>query len=166
MSPRGAVTDMKLSDELKAALKKSGALGGGGGGAISEETFRNITQGAVFPAGAVTKGKTWSDKSEADMAFGKMVTNTTLKYLGTSVIGGRTIAKIEMKPKFTVTPKPGAPLAATFADKGGEGITYFDPKKGIMTASDLTQNMEMTITVGGATQTMTMKAETRMRLKD
>jgi hypothetical protein len=165
VTPRGTVKSMKIPDEVEKALKKAGA-GNPVGGGISADTFKQMTaqMGALFPEGPVVKGQSWSQKTSVDTEQGKIVTDIEFKYAGTSTIGGKKLAKIELKPKFTLTPKPGAATAITIKDKGSSGVSYFDMETGVLSHSSLIQNMDMEITVAGMMQTMTMKAEMVMKL--
>ncbi|MFQ5734092.1 MAG: DUF6263 family protein, partial [Planctomycetaceae bacterium] len=163
MSPRGEVKGLELSDEAKAALKKAGAAGGPGGGGISEDTFKQMSSqmGAFFPEKAVSKGATWKNKFEIDNPAGKMKVDTTFKYAGTVSEGGSRLAKIELKPVISVSPKAGAPVALTFKDKGSSGTSYFDVSRGLLTRSSVVQNLEMS----AAGMAITMKSTTEMKLK-
>jgi Family of unknown function (DUF6263) len=164
MTARGEVKSMKFPEGVEAALKRAG--GGNPAGGFSADSLKQMTaqMGAVFPEGPVVKGQSWLKKTEADTPQGKMVMNITFKYAGTSTIGGRKVAKLELSPKFSMTPKPGAPAKFTVKDKGSSGASYFDVEAGVLTHSSLIQNMEMEISAGGVTQTMSTKSETEFQL--
>lgn len=167
MTPAGEIKKLTLSDEAKAALKKASAQGGPGGGGVSEDTFRQMStqMGAFFPAKAISKGDSWNKKYSVDNPAGKMEIDTAFKYLGTESKGGSRLAKIELKPKMSLTPKAGSPLKMEIKDKGSSGTSYFDLSKGILSSSSVTQNMNMEMSANGMQITMTMKAVTDMKLK-
>jgi Family of unknown function (DUF6263) len=165
MTPRGEVKSMKIPAAVEAALKKAGG-GNPVGGGFSADSLKQMTSqmGAIFPEGPVVKGQSWSKKTEADTPQGKMVTNITFKYAGTSTIGGRKVAKLELSPKFSLTAKPGAAAMFTIKDKGSSGASYFDVEAGVLTNSSLIQNMEMDVMAGGVAQTMNIKSEIEFKL--
>jgi hypothetical protein len=160
LTPRGELKDAKISDKLKAALQETRDADPGIGG-LAVETFTQMTAGAQFPEGNLTKGKTWTQTSKVKSPQGTMVTKTTMEYLGTTVIDGRTLAKIELKPRFAFDP---VPAGATIKDKGSTGLSHFDVKRGVMTASDRTTKLEITMTVAGKLQTTVIRNETHVRL--
>ena len=159
MTPRGEVKKLELSDAAKEALKKAAAGGGLAGGGVSADTFKQMSSqmGAFFPEKSVKKGSTWSNKVEMDNPAGKMAINTTYKYGGVE----KGLSKIDLKPSIKMTPKPGAPVALTFKDKGSSGTSYFDNRKGLLSNSKVVQNLELS----AAGNAMTMKSTTVMKLK-
>jgi len=164
MTRRGEVKAMKIPEAVEKAL--GGDAGGNPAGGFSADSLKQMTaqMGAVFPEGPVVKGQSWSKKTEVDTPQGKVVTDMTFKYAGTSTIGGRKVAKLELSPKFSMTPKPGAPATFTMKDKGSTGASYFDLEAGVLTNSSVIQNIEMEVSAGGVMQKMNIKAETEFKL--
>jgi hypothetical protein len=166
LTPRGEVKSMKIPGDVEEALKKAGGGANAFGGGFSGDSLKQMTaqMGAFFPEGPVTKGQTWSKTSDADTAQGKMTTNITFKYAGTSTIDGRKVAKLELSPKFSFKAKPGAPATFTLKDKGSSGASYFDVEKGVLVNSSLIQSMEIEVSAGGIMQTMNIKSTTEFKL--
>lgn len=165
ISPQGRISNLKLSDKAKAALKGAGR--GVPGGGISEDTFKQMASqmGAFFPKGQVTKGQTWDHKFEMKNPVGDMKIETKFKYAGTVSQDGKRLAKLELTPKVSMTPKAGGGAKITMKDKGSKGESYFDLDRGVLTRSTLEQNLEMQVSAGGIMSTMTMKGTTEMKLK-
>lgn len=168
MSPSGNITDMKLSEKAKAALKTAGGGAAGGlGGGLSEDTFKQMStqMGAIFPKTAISKGKTWNHKQEVKMPFGELKTDMNFKYAGMDSISGKKVARIELDAKVSITPKAGFPGKIDIKDKGTSGKSYFDVEKGRLVSSTMSQNMDMVIMAGGQNITTGVKSTTEMKLK-
>jgi len=165
MTPQGQVKDMKLSDTMKQALQAAG--GGKMPGGFSEDTFKQMTTqaGAFFPKKNVSKGESWSQKTDTDMPFGKMKAVSKLTYLGTESKNGATMAKLKLEPSFTLEPKPNSPFKVKMTDKGGKGTVYFDAAEGKLSSSVYTQKMQIELTTGGKTIDQNIDQTIRMERK-
>ena len=82
-----------------------------------------VKQGSpAMPKEPVQKGSKWSHTAETDMPQGKLVTLTTLTYIGPETVGGRQLERIDLAVTAKLGTAPGAAAA--------KGTLYFDNKAG------------------------------------
>ncbi|MBI2803427.1 MAG: hypothetical protein HYX68_00405 [Planctomycetes bacterium] len=160
MLPTGEMKDIKVSEKTLKALKS--VPGADKFGDFSNpDSFKSLVSNLVFPAGAMAKGKTWTNKSDEKSPFGKGVTENTYTYEGAAPSGGGTLEKISVKSTKKIEPDPKATVKATLKDAKGTGKILFDNKLGRIVESTLTQTMQM----GIEGQTVNLTQTTTLRLK-
>lgn len=130
MTSRGEVKDVKVPEEVLAALKASPAAASMGDIATADGFKKMISQGAlVLPENPPKQGDTWSTKIEMNNpAVGKQTVETTYTYIGTKEIDGTMYAVIKPQLKMdfgdwkeVITLKgSGMKKSETFALKGGD----------------------------------------------
>src|SRR5204863_291446 len=74
MLTTGEMKDGKMSEATIKALKE---VPGADKAGLSPDSFKTMVNGVVLPAEAVTKGKTWTHKSDATTPFGKTITENS-----------------------------------------------------------------------------------------
>lgn len=164
MLPTGEMKDVKVSEESLKALKN---LPGADkvGDMLSPESFKSMVSNLVFPTEAVSKGKTWTNKSEIKTQMGKTVSDNTYTFDGPVQKDGVTLEKISIKPDVKIEPDPKAQFKVELKDSKGSGQILFDNKSGRMVESNVNQVMQMQIGVGGLNFNQTMDTNVTMRLK-
>ncbi len=162
MLATGEMKDIKVSEETIKAMKN---LPGADklGDILSPDSFKSMVSNLVFPAEAVTKGKTWTNKTDAKTPFGKVVTENTYTYEGAVQKESATLEKISIKPNIKMEPDPKAPIKIEVKDTKGSGQILFDNKTGRMIESTVNSTMQMQLSIAGMNlmqttdQTMTIK---------
>lgn len=168
MTARGEVKDVKIPEEVIAALKASPGAAAMGDIASAEGFKKMISQGAlVLPEAAPKKGDTWSSKVEMkNPAVGKQTVETTYTYDGTEDVDGATYAVIkpQLKMEFDNAPaaegqpKPATPqISMKIADQSSDGKILFNVAKGRLYSTTLQQKVTIDATIGG--QTMQQKID-------
>lgn len=179
MTSRGEVTDVKVPEEVLAALKASPGAAAMGDIATADGFKKMISQGAlVLPEKSPQPGETW--KTRVDMnnpAVGKQSVETTYTYEGTKEIDGTTYAvikpqlKMEFETKKAAAPEPGQPqqpapqqqLQMTIADQSSDGEVLFNIAKGRLHSTTLQQKVTIDATVGG--QKLQQKIDQKIDVK-
>jgi hypothetical protein len=160
MLPSGEVTAVELSDELREAFDKLP------GGAMSSKSIEQMSkQGSLkFPATPLEVGQEWTNTAVIEAPqIGPMKVETTYKYLGPKQVGGRTLEAFE--PRVTITPPEGGAQAVktSIETKGSSGEILFDRAKGRVVKSQVRQQMEVRVEVGGQTMVNTIDQTVEMR---
>jgi hypothetical protein len=165
MDPMGHMKDIKVPEKLVKALKDVPGAGAGFSDMFSEEGLKNMLNqgGLVLPAEPVTKGKTWNQKLEVKMPFGKMMVDNVYTYEGPVTKDGRQLEQVSLKPSVKMDADPNAQVAMKLKGQDAKGTAYFDNAAGRLVELNMTQNMDMEISAGGQNinqkvlQTVTMK---------
>lgn len=155
MTARGEVKDVKIPEEVVAALKASPGAAAMGDIATPEGFKKMISQGAlVLPEAAPKKGDKWSSKVEIQSpAAGKQTVETTYTYEGTEDVEGTKYAVIkpQLKMAFDAAPAaagagkaPQAPMK--IANQSSEGKVLFNIAKGRLYSTDLKQSVTIDAT--------------------
>lgn len=162
MAPTGAMTDVKISEETVNAMK---AVPGADklGDLASPDNFKDMVAGIVFPATAIEKGKTWSNKTETNTPAGKISAENVYALDGTVEKDGATLDKITLTPNITVVPNPKAEMQ--FKAIKGAGHTLFDNKLGRIVETVSKQTKTGTVSVMGLTLNQTTEETTTRRLQ-
>jgi hypothetical protein len=166
MTTDGKVSDVKVPEKFAEALKNLPA-GGAGGDLFSEDGIKRMINqsGIQLPDKAVEKGKSWENKVEMKMPFGKMKVDNVSTYEGPTTRAGKKLEQIAVKPKLTLEPAEDAPFTAKLKSQDAKGTAYFDNEAGRLVESNLTQTMDMELSAGGQNigqkieQTITMKLQ-------
>ena len=168
MDPQGKISDVKVPEKLtKAAKNLPGGLAGAGlGDMLSEEGLKQMMDqsGLRLPKEAVAKGKSWDQKMEMKMPMGKMKVETTNTYEGPVKRDGKELERVAMKPKVTIEADPASPAKITLKSQDAKGSAHFDNAAGRLISTNLTQDMEMVIGVGGQEVTQKLKQTVAMKL--
>ena len=164
MQTTGEMKDLKVSEETLKAMKN---LPGAEkfGDALSPESFKSMASNLVFPMEPVTKGKTWTNKSETKTAIGKTTTESTYTFEGTVEKGGVTLEKISIKPVMKIEPDPKSNIKVEVKDAKGSGTIFFNNKTGQMVETVINQQMQMQLGVGGLSFDQTIDQTVSVKLK-
>lgn len=164
MSAAGELSDLKIPEKQLAQFQN--IPGGEAFGDIfsPEGLKRTLSQsGLVMPKEAVSKGANWKNKNDMKLPIGKMTAEIEYTYGGSIDKDGRTLEKIELKPRATLEPDPKSPIAMKLKTQDGKGVALFDNSQGRLLEVTTQQTMEMEAEINGMTfnqkmvQTMTMK---------
>jgi Family of unknown function (DUF6263) len=187
MTARGEVTDVKIPEDVIAALKA--APGAAALGDITTETgFKEmIRKGAlVLPEVAPKEGDTWSTQVAMNNQAGKQIVKTIYKYVGTKEIDGveYAVIKPELKMEFdtsaaatseapaskdpaTPAEAPQAPkqekMAMKIAEQSSDGEVLFNIDKGRLYSTTLQQKVTIDASVAG--QAVQQKIDQKIDVK-
>ena len=164
MDPQGRTSDVKVPGKLLDALKASPATASVGDIFSEEGMKRMVGQGGLLlPAEPVTKGKTWDQKMELKSPFGMMKVENKLTDKGPVMRGDKKVEEISLQPTLTFEADPNAQATIKLKNQSSKGNAFFDNAAGRLLETDLTQNMDMEISVAG--QTISQKIEQTVTLK-
>jgi hypothetical protein len=165
IDPRGEMKNAKVSENV---LKKLQNLPGVDkiGDMLSPESMKSMLGGnMVLPEGPVEKGKTWKQKTDTKMPFGRITGETKYTFEGEVERGGKTLQKIAVKPETKIETDPNAPVQIKVKDSKGKGYLFFDNKAGKIVETTNETTMQMEIEAGGMTIDMDLVQNTTVRLK-
>ncbi|HZZ80130.1 MAG TPA: DUF6263 family protein [Gemmataceae bacterium] len=164
MLTTGELKDFKVSEATLKAMKN---LPGADkvGNAITPESFKSMVSGLVFPNDAVTKGKTWTNKTENKTPFGKTVTENTYTYEGTTQKDKTTLDKIGIKPNMQIEADAKAEVKIKLKDSKGSGNILFNNTTGQMIETVTNQVMQMQLGVNNLNFDQTIDQTITIRLK-
>src|SRR5262249_6230819 len=152
ITPSGQIKDVDISE---ASMKKLKALPDAdkfSGGLLSTDGLKKMVgAGLVFPEGAVTKGKTWSEKMDMKTPVGKMSGNMKYTYEGPAEKDGKKVEKIAIKPEMKIIPDPDAPIQIKLKNQKDKGFAYFDNAAGRLLEVTNEGTMEMEVEAMGVT---------------
>ena len=107
MLPTGEMKDVKVSEATVTAMKS--IPGADKFGDLSHpDNFKDMLSNIVFPTGAVTKGKSWSHKTESNAPEGKTSTEHVFTLEEPIDQDGAKLEKITQAPTFKVEADPKA----------------------------------------------------------
>lgn len=161
MLPTGEMQNLKVSDNT---VKAMAAIPGASqlGDLASPDNFKDMISGIVFPTEAITKGKSWSNRSETKSPSGTISADNVYTLEGTVTRDGATLEKIALKPIIKVEGDPKATLKLKGIKATGE--TLFDNKAGRVVESSLFQSKEGQIKVMGLVLDSLTEEKTTIRL--
>lgn len=145
MSARGELSDVKIPEGLIKTLKESSPAAGAVG-MFSEEGLKNmiLESTLALPKEDLTKGKSWSKTTKLPSSpIGTMSLDKTYTYEGPGE-GGETIA---LKIKVGLEPPSGGNLEIKLGKDEGKGTFLFDNAAGRVARSNVTQAIELTVSV-------------------
>lgn len=144
MSPRGEIKDVKIPDEVVAALKASPGAAAMGDMASSEGFKKMISQGSlVLPEAAPAEGQEWDTVVEVNNPqAGKQIVKTVYKYVGNKEVEG--VAHAVFEPNVTMS-FDGTQVK--IAEQSSDGEILFNIAEGRLDSSKLEQHV--TIEQGG-----------------
>lgn len=146
MTPRGEIKDVKIPDEVVAAIKNSPGVAGMGEMATADGFKKMISQGSlVLPEAAPKPGDEWSSKVEVNNPMaGKQVVETTYRYEDTKEMNGVTYAVFRPSIKMSFE---GAPVKIT--EQTSDGEILFNVPEGRLDSSSLKQQLTLEQPGGG-----------------
>jgi len=166
ITPSGQIKDVDISE---ASMKKLKALPDAdkfSGGLLSTDGLKKMVgAGLVFPEGAITKGKTWSEKMSMKTPVGKMAGTMKYTYEGPAEKDGKKVEKIAVKPEMKIIPDPDAPIQIKVKNQKDKGFAYFDNQAGRLIEVTNEGTMEMEVEAMGVTIMQTITQTSTMRLK-
>ena len=159
MNPTGKVEKVEVPAQLLQALNSAGASN-----ALNEDTLKQMMEqsSVLLPATAVTAGQSWESSQQIQLPFGEMKVASLMTYAGRDASTG--MARINMKPTITVSPKEGSPLQLTMKKSEGTGQVLFDPAKGRIVRSDLDLTLVMQVSQQGQVIDQVVQQKTSMVL--
>jgi hypothetical protein len=164
LSPTGEMKDIKIADETLKVLKGL-PVADKLGEVFSTDNFRILIGNVVLPAAAVMKGKTWSNKIEARIPFGKMITENVYTYEGPVDKDGMKLQKIATRPSIKLEADPNADYEIKLKNVKASGFVYFDNNLGRIAEVTSQQHMEQQISFMGLMQNQTADTTLTLKLK-
>jgi hypothetical protein len=167
MTPRGEVSNVKLSPELIDAIKKAPGGEAGDDEKAEEkavEQFKSmISQMAfVLPEKAPQKGETWqTEVTVANPAAGNQSVQTTYTYDGTREIDGTTFAVIKPSMKMELAGNPM--MKMEMKEQKTDGEVLFNIGAGRLHSISINQNIALEIAAAG--QAMPGTIDQKIELK-
>ncbi|MCI0333891.1 MAG: DUF6263 family protein [Planctomycetes bacterium] len=149
MTPRGEIKDVKIPDEVVAALKNSPGAAAMGDMATADGFKKMISQGSlVLPEGAPKQGEEWTTKVEVNNpAAGKQIVETTYRYEGTKDVEGVKFAEFQPTIKMNFE---GAQVK--ISEQASDGEILFNVVEGRLDSSKLEQHVTIDQPGGGQTK--------------
>jgi hypothetical protein len=161
----GDMKDVKVSEGTVKKLKGLPGLDKLGE-MFTPDNFKSMVSGnMVLPKDAVEKGKTWKQKMDSKMPFGKVTGETQYTYDGTIEKGGKKLDKIAVKPDVKIETDANSPIQIKVKDNKGKGYVLFDNAAGRIAESSNETTMQMELEIAGMTITQNITQNTTMRLK-
>lgn len=165
METTGEIKDVKIPDKVKNSLKN---LPGGEamGDLFSDEGLKKMAQGGiVLPKEAVSKGKSWTVKTDMKLPMGRVKGDIQFTYEDSVEKDGLKLDKIALKPNITIEGAPDAPFQLKFKGQEGKGYVYFDNAAGRMVEVNSSQTMEMTVEANNMNILQKIEQNTTMKLR-
>lgn len=164
MDTQGRFSDVKVPEKLLEALKNSPA-GAQLGEMFSEEGIKRMVGqgGLILPDEALSKGKTWNQKTEVKTSFATMKMDNICVYDGPTTRDSQQLEQVSFQPKIAMEPNKDAPVTIKQKSADAKGTALFDNAAGRLVETKMTQVMEMEIEAGG--QNMTQKLEQIISMK-
>ena len=153
MSPRGEVHDVKISDELSAAIKNGP---GGESGAI--EQFKSMISQVAFvlPENPPKTGETWTTKIAGNNpAGGNQSVETTYTYDGTREADGTTFAVI--KPSMSMQLANNPMMEMKMKEQKTDGEVLFDVEAGRLHSMSINHHITLDMVAAGQTMPGTIE---------
>jgi hypothetical protein len=162
----GDLRDTKISEGTAKKLKGIPGIDKLGGDMFSPDNMKSMmASNMVLPKEPVSKGKSWTQKTNQKLPFGKLTGETTYTYEGEIEKNGKKLEKIAVKPDIKIEPDPNSPIQIKVKGGSGKGTTLFDNTAGRVIESTNEQKMEMELEIGGMTINQNITQTTTMRLK-
>jgi hypothetical protein len=160
--PTGEMRDMKVADETVKAIR---AVAGADkmGDLAHPDNFKDMISGIVFPSEAITKGKSWTNKTETKSPAGTLRADNVYTLEGTITKDGVTLEKIALNPKIKIEPNPKAEMKVKSIKATGQIL--FDNKAGRVVESTFTQTKVGTVSVMGLVLDQVTEEATTIRLQ-
>jgi Family of unknown function (DUF6263) len=163
--PMGDMKNFKVSENTVKKLKGLPGLDKLGE-MFTPDNFKSmVANNMVLPKDEVEKGKSWTQKTDAKLPFGKVTGETKYTYEGTIEKNGKTLAKIAVKPDVKIESDPDAQFQIKIKDSKSKGYVLFDNTAGRVAETITESTMQMELEVAGMTIDQNITQNTTMRLK-
>jgi hypothetical protein len=161
ISASGELTDIQLPDSLMKTLKESSATAANAG-MFTEDGLKNmIRESSLILPDAVDKP--WTRKSEIPSPpIGTLMVEKVYSYKQPEK--DKSNATIDLAIKVDLKPAPGSNLDVKIASQDGKGTFSFNQKEGRVESSNVSQKVEMVITVMNNTQ-VNQSTDTKTEMK-
>jgi len=164
MNGRGEVTDVKIPEQVLAAMPGGAA----GGGMFTEDGLKKtIMQSTLtLPQEAVSRGKNWHQKSEIQTpgAGMTMVIDNAYTYQGTDTQAGGKVDRIDVAVNTDIKNAEGSPYQFKVKSQESKGTCLFDNEKGRLDESTVSQKLELVVTVMGKEILQSQETTSSMKL--
>lgn len=160
MTPRGEVSDVQFSEELKNAVKN-----GPGGEAGGIEQFKSMVSQVAFtlPENAPKPGDTWKTTIAVNNpAGGSQSVETTYTFDGTREADGTTFAVI--KPSMNMQLAKNAMMEMKMKEQKTDGEVLFDLQAGRLHSMSVNLNITMDMVAQGATMPGTIDQKIEVKV--
>ena len=141
MSPRGEMTDIKLSDKLATALGGDGQAGPQR--QFTEAGLKNMVSqlGISFPEGAVEVGEAWNRKLAVPAGPDGQTRDVVQTYTYKGLAAG-SVERIDLATRFDpIKPDPNVPI--TIKSEQADGQVQFDNASGRIEKSEVNQRVDL-----------------------
>src|SRR5262249_23942490 len=149
MDTQGKISDVTVPDKIVQAFKKVPGGGAGLGEMFSEDGLKHMMDqsGLNLPKDAVAKGSSWDQKM--DLKTGMMAMKVEIANTLDAPVkrDGKELQRVSMKPKITLESKEKSPAQIKLKSQDNKGTAYFDNAAGRLVETNMTQKLEMAVTV-------------------
>jgi hypothetical protein len=165
---QGAISDVAIPKKIQEALRELRGGPGGTGETFSAEGFRLLLMRPIqpLPSGPLAKGQTWEQSTEFRMRSGQMKIDVKYTAEGPETRDGNPLERISVMPTLSIGNGRIAARAAVKSQKVTKGFFLFDPAAGRIVESSLTQDMELDVPFGTATETQPIHSTWTVKLMD
>jgi hypothetical protein len=163
MTPRGELSDVKIPESLVKALKEAGPAASGG--MFTEDGLKNMIHESslALPDEDLAKGKSWDRSAKMPPSpIGVMTLAKTYTYEGPADSG----EKIGLSVKMSLEPAADNKIDVKIGAQDGKGTFIFDNKAGRVATSNVSEKVDMTISVMNQQITQNLETSTSMKLLD
>ena len=165
LTPRGEVRDVKMPDEMLAALRRVGAAEAAA--VTSEEGVRNLIVQAVpaLPDGPSGPGTTWTRQAAAPMPLvGSLILDKVYTDRGPRP-GRPEVHDVDFETRFTLRQTPGSALEAEILGQSGGGSFAFDASRGLIESGRLEDSITARFEADGRKVEQSITTRLRWELK-
>ncbi|OJW05477.1 MAG: hypothetical protein BGO49_01900 [Planctomycetales bacterium 71-10] len=165
LTPRGEVRDVRLPDELSAALRRPDASGEGV--LASEEGVRNLIAVSVpfLPEGPSGPGTMWTRQVAAPMpTVGSLILDKTYTDRGPRADRPQ-VHDVDVETRFSLQPMPGSTVAMKLEKQSGAGSFAFDARRGLVESGRLEDSLTIRFTADGRSVVQTASAKLGLKLE-
>ena len=160
ITPRGEVSDVQFSEELKNAVKN-----GPGGEAGGVEQFKSMVSQVAFPLpeNMPKPGETWkTNVTVANPAGGTQTVETTYTFDGTRDADGTTFAVL--KPAMSMEMAKNPMMEMKMKEQKTDGEVLFDLKAGRLHSMSVNLNITMDMVAQGMTMPGTIDQKIEVKV--
>lgn len=166
MTPQGEIEHVEVSEETVRALQSLPGAAQMGGAFTKEGLVNMVKQGSTsFPSEPLQKGGSWLNKLETELPqLGKMEAVSKLTYAGPEEVEGKSLERINVDLTTKIVPQQGGLAQVSINDQKSQGAVYFDNTAGRISHSEMLQNMNLSVTVGGNNYEQRIEQTIKIRL--
>ena len=162
MLPTGEMKDVKVADETVTAMR--GIPGADKLGDLAHpDNFKDMIGGIVFPTDSISKGKSWTHKTETKTPAGKIFADNIYASEGTVVQDGISLEKLSINPNIRIEADPNAQMKVKSIK--ATGYTLFDNKAGRVVESSVNQIKKGSVGVMGLVLDQITEETTTIKLQ-